>query len=198
MLESLMQTSLLRSLMLLSFLLSVLLPAPLLAADRGPVQAVNGMDLQRYAGTWFEIARFPNRFQKQCAGDVTATYAVQPDQTIRVDNKCRLSDGHYDEAIGVARQSDPAGPDTRLKVRFAPAWMSWLPFVWADYWVIVLDADYRYAAVGTPDREYLWLLSRTPQMEGDTWAGLLEQVRAQGYDVSRLQKTVQAPAAPRP
>jgi apolipoprotein D and lipocalin family protein len=199
MLKCLMHSPLPRRVILLSsVLLSGMQPATLLAADRAPVQVVQGMDVQRYAGTWFEIARFPNRFQKQCAGDVTATYTVQGDRTIRVDNTCRLADGKYDEAIGVARQKDAAGVNTQLEVRFAPAWMSWLPFVWADYWVIVLDADYRYAVVGTPDREYLWVLSRTPQMEGDAWAGLLEQVKAQGYDVGRLQKTVQSQPVSRP
>jgi apolipoprotein D and lipocalin family protein len=186
-----MLKSLMRILPLAAALLFCM-PATLLAADKVPVQVVQGMDVQRYAGTWFEIARFPNRFQKQCAGDVSATYTPQDDQTIRVDNKCRLADGKYDEAIGVARQKDRTEANTKLKVRFAPPWMSWLPFVWADYWVIVLDADYRYAAVGTPDREYLWLLSRSPQMDGDTYAGLLEQVKSQGYDVSRLQKTPQS------
>jgi apolipoprotein D and lipocalin family protein len=186
-----MLKSLMRTPLLAATLLFPMLPATLLAADKVPVQAVQGMDVQRYAGTWFEVARFPNRFQTQCAGDVSATYTVQADQTLRVDNKCRLADGKYDEAIGVARQKDRTEANTKLKVRFAPDWMSWLPFVWADYWVIVLDADYRYAAVGTPDREYLWLLSRSPQMDGDTYAGLLEQVKSQGYDVSRLQKTSQ-------
>lgn len=173
-------------------LMAAFLPGALPAADQAPVQALPRMDVQRYAGQWFEIARFPNRFQKQCSGDVTARYTLQADGGIEVVNRCRLADGRYDQATALARQQDP-GSNTRLKVRFAPAWLSWLPWVWADYWVIALDTDYRHALVGTPDRDYLWVLSRTPQLDERAYADLLEKAKAQGYDINRLQKTAQGP-----
>jgi apolipoprotein D and lipocalin family protein len=79
-----------------------------------------------------------------------------------------------------------------LKVRFAPAFLTWLPFVWADYWVLALDPAYRHAAVGTPDRDYLWILSRTPQMDPDDYEAVLGRVAAMGFDVARLERTRQA------
>ena len=156
-----------------------------------PVRAVQGMDIGRYVGTWHEIARFPNRFQKQCAGDVTANYTPLTDGTLRVLNKCRLADGKYEQAVGVARKADPDLPNTVLKVRFAPKWLAWLPFVWADYWVVALDPEYGYALVGTPDHDYLWVLSRTPTLDAAVYEQLLTKAKAQGYDISRLQKTGQ-------
>lgn len=167
------------------------------ARPKASVQAVQGMDIGRYVGTWYEIARFPNRFQKKCAGDVTANYTPLTDGTLRVLNKCRLADGKYEQALAVARKADPDLPNTILKVRFAPAWLSWLPLVWADYWVVALDTEYAYALVGTPDHDYLWVLSRTPDMDAAIYAGLLKQAEAQGYDISRLQKTVQGQPAAR-
>jgi apolipoprotein D and lipocalin family protein len=154
-----------------------------------PLEAVPGMDLDRYMGTWHEVARLPFRFQDQCAGEVTATYTLQPDARVLVVNRCRTKEGSVSEARGVAKQADSSGPNTKLKVRFAPAWLSPLPFVWGDYWVIELAPDYSYAAVGEPGRKYLWILSRTPSMEEATLQRVLEKVREQGYDLARLIRT---------
>ncbi len=159
------------------------------APAKAPLKAVAGMDLNRYMGTWYEVARLPFRFQDQCAGDVTATYAVQPDGSVSVVNRCRTKDGSVSEARGVARKADADGPDTRLKVRFAPAWLSFLPLVWGNYWVIDLAPDYSYAAVGEPGRKYLWILSRTPAMEEAQLQHVLEKVRENGYDLARLVRT---------
>lgn len=172
----------------LAFLLAVM---PAFSRAEPQAQPVASMDVARYAGNWYEIARFPNRFQKQCAGDVTANYSQLPEGRVQVVNKCRLADGRYEVATALARRADLAQPNTVLKVRFAPRWLSWLPFVWADYWVLALDADYQHALVGTPDHDYLWVLSRTPTLDDAAYEALVAQARAQGYDVSRLQKTVQ-------
>ncbi len=158
-----------------------------------PVQPVPSVDLVRYAGTWFEIARFPNRFQEKCTGDVTASYTVLEDGTIQVVNKCRKEDGTFDEAEGKARRKSEEEPSSKLEVRFAPAFLSFLPFVWADYWVIDLAPDYSYAVVSGPSREYLWILSRSPRMEQARYDEILDRLRAQGFDVSRLVKTKQSP-----
>lgn len=154
-----------------------------------PLKAVPGMDLDRYMGTWHEVARLPFRFQNQCVGDVTATYTLQPDGSVLVVNRCRTKDGSISEARGVAKKADASGPNTKLRVRFAPAWLSLLPFVWGDYWVIELAPDYSYVAVGEPGRKYLWILSRAPSMEEATLQRVLEKVKEHGYDLDRLIRT---------
>jgi apolipoprotein D and lipocalin family protein len=157
------------------------------------VSTVERVDLDRYLGSWYEVARFPNRFQRQCTGDVKATYEKRPDGRIRVVNECRKEAGELDTAEGVARIVDER-TNAKLKVRFAPAFLSFLPFVWGDYWIIGLGDDYGWATVGSPDRDYLWILSRTPQLDPQK----LEQARARaaenGFDVSRLEATRQSGA----
>ena len=113
--------------------------------------SIDSLDVPRYLGAWYEIAKYPNRFQKQCDGFTTAHYSLQPDRTIQVINRCRRADGGYDEAVGTARQLGPAG-SPKLEVRFAPGWLSFLPMVWGDYWVIDLDRDYQLASVSEPNR----------------------------------------------
>jgi len=157
-----------------------------------PLEVVPSVDLQRYAGTWYEIARLPNWFQKQCTGDVTATYTVLENGTIKVVNSCRKVSGQIEKAEGLAKQADKNGPNTKLKVRFAPKILSFLPFVWGDYWIINLAADYSYAVVGGPDRKYLWVLSRTPKMDETTLQVVLDQVKQTGYDLSGLIRTMQS------
>jgi apolipoprotein D and lipocalin family protein len=150
-----------------------------------PLTAIESLDVARYMGRWYEIARYPNRFQRQCVGEASADYRQQPDDSLAVINRCRLADGRLDEAVGEARQlGGPASP--RLRVRFAPAWLSFLPLVWGDYWVVALDADYRWAAVGEPSRRFLWVLARTPTLDAPTLAEVHRQLRAKGFDPARL------------
>ena len=156
------------------------------------VQTVPQVDLQRYVGIWYEIARLPNKFQAQCAGDVTAEYVQRTDGAIDVINRCQKADGSIDQAIGKAKVVD-ARSNAKLKVRFAPAWLSWLPMVWGDYWVLDLASDYSLAAVGEPGRDYLWVLSRTPAVPEANYQALLGRLQAQGFDTARLVKTRQAP-----
>ena len=157
-------------------------------ADVAPPPTVASVDLDRYAGRWFEIARFPNRFQRQCVSDVTATYTLLADARVEVVNRCRRDDGTITEAAGVARSVSP-GSNARLEVRFAPAWLSFLPFVWGDYWVIDLSDDYTTAVVGSPDRRYLWLLSRTPAVTEPVYLRLVAAADRAGYPVDRLVRT---------
>jgi lipocalin/uncharacterized protein YbjT (DUF2867 family)/ligand-binding SRPBCC domain-containing protein len=149
-----------------------------------PVDTVPFVDLDRYVGDWFEIARFPNRFQRQCVGDVRASYARRADGRLDVLNQCRTDDGRI-QARGIARVVDDR-TFARLKVRFAPASLAFLPFVWGDYWIIGLAEDYSWAVVGSPDREYLWILARTPRLDEESASAAHGVARANGFDVERL------------
>ena len=157
-----------------------------------PLQTVPNVDLNKYAGKWYEIARLPNGFQKQCSGDVTATYVLQSDETIQVINKCRNASGELEEAVGQAKKNSTDTSNAKLKVRFAPKILSFLSFVWGNYWIIDLAADYSYAVVGEPDRKYLWILSRTPTIGEDKLQVILEGIKTKGYDLSTLIRTKQS------
>jgi apolipoprotein D and lipocalin family protein len=159
--------------------------------DKRLPDVVSSVDTSRYMGKWYEIARFPNRFQKKCAGNVTATYELQSDGRIKVINECRDQKGETDRAEGTARRQSKQGPNSKLEVRFAPSWLSWLPAVWGDYWILELADDYSYSLVGSPDRKYLWILSRAPQMDEATYQKLVEAAKAKGYEVGRLARTSQ-------
>lgn len=161
-----------------------------IAHQSDTLQTVPNVDLKRYVGVWHEIALFPNRFQAQCIADTTATYRLQDNGRIEVTNRCRLSDGKSDDAIGEAKLAD-AADTTKLKVRFAPWYLSWLPQVWGNYWVIDLDADYQYAVVSEPSKKFLWILARTPSLPAETLTGIKSRLTAKGFDVSRLQMTPQ-------
>lgn len=156
-----------------------------LMAQSNTVRTVASVDLERYAGEWHEAARLPNRFQEKCAGDVRATYTRRADGRIDVLNRCRARDGSTTKALGIARVVDTT-TNAKLKVRFAPAWLSFLPMVWGDYWVIGLAPDYSWAVVGTPDRKYLWILSRTPAMAPAQMDAAIAVARAQGFDTGAL------------
>jgi apolipoprotein D and lipocalin family protein len=169
---------------------TILQPSAAHAQTAVPVRTVPFVDLDRYAGDWFEIARFPNRFQRQCLGDVRASYARRPDGRLDVVNRCRTASGRT-EARGIARIVDEHS-FARLKVRFAPAWLSFLPLVWGDYWIIGLAPDYSWAVVGEPGRNYLWILARVPRLDEESLAAARAAARASGYDLERLVQTSHA------
>jgi apolipoprotein D and lipocalin family protein len=162
------------------------------AASSQTLEVAPSVDLSRYAGKWYEIARLPNRFQNSCAGEVIADYSLLEGDQLKVVNQCRLNSGQTTTAEGEARLADKSGPNSKLKVRFAPAWLSWLPMVWGDYWIIDLAPDYSFSVVGTPDRKYLWILSRTPEMDQAIYQIIVKQTAAKGFDVARLVKTRQS------
>ena len=174
-----------------ALVLSGLCAVPALAANAArPLQPIETLVVPRYMGVWYEIAKFPNAFQKKCVGDTTATYNVGEDGRVQVVNRCRTADGTSEVADGVARQLGGA-TSPKLKVRFAPAFLSFIPMVWGDYWVIDLDDKYQLSAVSEPKREYLWILSRTPQVAPADYDALLTRLTAQGLDVSKLVRTSQ-------
>ena len=152
------------------------------ATNLSPLRVVPSVDLNRYAGKWYEIARLPNWFQKDCASDVTATYALRPDGKISVLNECREKDGSLKAAKGTARPAAAKEPNTKLKVTF------FWPFS-GNYWIIDLDPDYKWVAIGEPDRDYFWILSRSPNLDDKTYQEILERAKNQGYNFSTLLKT---------
>ena len=158
-----------------------------------PVKTIASLDVPEYLGTWYEIAKFPNWFQRKCVGNTQATYSMRADGNLKVLNSCKNADGVVSEAEGMARQiGEQDSP--RLEVRFAPAWLSFLPLVWGDYWVIDLDPQYQVAAVSDPQRDYLWVLSRTPQLDQKVYQELLQRLQAQQFDVRKLEITAQSTA----
>jgi apolipoprotein D and lipocalin family protein len=163
-------------------MLACLLPVAGITAELSEVRSVPTLDLARYAGKWYEIAAFPMFFQRNCLGDTTAEYSLRADGEVTVDNRCRTESG-TDRAVG--RAWVPDGKDSaRLKVSF------FWPFR-SDYWVIGLDEDYRWAVVGNPNRKYLWILSRSPQLPEPELARAQAAARAQGYDLGALRFTAQ-------
>ena len=154
-----------------------------------PLETVESVELERYLGTWYEIASYPQWFQKGCTA-TTANYTLREDGLIEVLNQCRRGslDAPVDEAVGLARVSN-VSTNAELEVSF------FRPF-WGDYWIIDLDSDYQYAVVGDPGRDYLWILSRTPAMERMLFVEVLARIEAKGYEISRLQKTKHSPQGP--
>ena len=170
--------------MIRPLILSALMGASLAAsAEPLPNHPVPALELARYAGTWHEIAHLPLFFQRKCIDTITATYTPRPDGTVAVHNACRTANG-MDASDGVARRVD--ADSGALEVRFAPEWLAWLPMVWADYWVIELDSNYRWAVVGSPSRKYLWVLSREPSMPASQFRAIRDRAQARGYPVDRL------------
>lgn len=156
-------------------------------SDAAPLRAVDAVDLDRYFGRWYEIARLPNSFEKNCEG-VTADYARRADGLISVVNTCRLGapTGERKTAVGRARAVD--GSNAKLKVSFFG------PF-WGDYWIIHLAEDYSLAIVGEPSGRYLWVLSRTPTLSPESRRETLEMLGAFGYDVTALYFPAQPPSS---
>ena len=147
---------------------------------------ISHLDLTRYLGRWFEIARLPMRHEPANATDITATYSLDEQGAIRVQNHMRL-DGEVEESIGQARPVDES--NSKLEVTFLPAGLRWIPFTKGDYWVLKLDDAYSVSLVGSPDRKYLWLLARHPHLDEATRNHYLACAQAQGYDLSGLIHT---------
>lgn len=163
--------------------LAVSAPARTEVESQEPLRAVPALDVSRYTGTWHELARLPVEHEQDCVRAITATYTLRPDGRLDLRNECTRADGERETVTGVARPGDGPG---KFEVRFAPAWLAPLPFVWDDYWVIAIDDEYRWAIVGEPDREFLWILSREPTVDERTLEDLKGRARMLGYDLEQL------------
>ncbi len=165
-------------------------PSAIIHKSASVPTTVDSIDLKKYAGTWYEIGRLPMYFQRNCASDVTATYVEKTDGSgIKVINQCKAQDGSGITAEGLAKPADTTG--SKLKVTFLPSWIRWLPVGRADYWILAHDADYKTALVGTPDKDYLWLLARLPNVSQETYAKYRQIAQQQGYDLKEFKLTTQ-------
>ncbi len=150
----------------------------------GPVTA-GQVDLERYQGTWYELARLPMFFQRNCVRS-QANYRLQENGSVAVTNRCETKDGEWQQAQGEAVPQQ-AGQTDKLWVRFDNGFSSLFPgLTKGHYWILFLDNGYNVALVGSPNRDYLWLLSRTEEVDTTTGDKLLAEARNRGYDVSKL------------
>lgn len=156
-------------------------------AEETPPQTVGYVDLQRYAGLWYEIARYPNSFEEGCAA-VTAEYTPLPDGDIEVRNTCREGSPDGPEEVAVGRAWAVDDTNAKLKVKFAP---SWVPFAAGDYWILALDKEYKHVLVGDPSGKYLWILARTPTISTETLNAYKQAAAQRGYDSSKLEMVEQ-------
>lgn len=154
--------------------------------DLGTVASI---DLPRYLGTWYEIVRLPMRFEPADYTDITADYSMQDDGKVRVVNRATDGKGEPQQSVGEATPIDAS--NSRLEVTFLPEGLRWIPFTKGDYWIIKIDDTYTTALVGSPDRKYLWLLARQPQVDAATTQAFLDHARAQGFDLGELIHTPQ-------
>ncbi|MGN6111993.1 MAG: lipocalin family protein [Luteimonas sp.] len=153
-----------------------------------PPPTVPALDLQRYLGTWYEIARLPMRHEPPDYTDISAHYALDDDGSVRVRNRAFDGEGRLQESVGRATADDPQHP-ARLKVTFLPEGLRWLPFGKGDYWILKLDDGYTTALVGSPDYEYLWLLHREPAIDAPSRDRFLDTARRLGYNLDALIET---------
>lgn len=155
-----------------------------------PLKTVDKVEIDRYLGVWYEVARKPLYFQNKCDRNVTATYTLNENGNVNVDNKCLSKDGSVNQSLGEAFiQNAPF--NTKLKVSFLPNAIRWLPFGRGDYWILKLDEDYQTVLVGEPGRKYLWVLSRDRQPDEAVVKEYLDYAKSVGYDLGDLIKTKQ-------
>lgn len=153
-----------------------------------PPEVVETVDINRYLGTWYEIAKIPNRFQRKCERNTTATYRLRDDGRIDVTNRCVTAEGDTSTANGIARVADP---ETNAKLEVSFVQILGFSLFWGDYWIIGLDENYDYAVVGHPDRKYGWILSREPELSDTQYQEVHSILGDNGYDPDRFEETLQ-------
>jgi len=170
------------------FLFVLMLTAIYAQDKKSSPQTVKSVDLKKYAGTWYEIAKIPNRFQSDCDRNTTATYKIREDGKIAVLNKCIEKDGSVNDAEGVAVVADKKS-NAKLEVSFVS--ILGINLFWGDYWIIGLDDNYKYAVVGHPERKYGWILCREPKMPEEDLKKVYALLKEQGYDTNKFMMTKQ-------
>ena len=174
-----------RPIMILT-LLSILLNTSVFASE-----TVESVDINKYMGKWYEIASIPVRFQRDCTG-TTANYRLLDNGQVEVLNTCNklTLDGELVEAKGRGRVVEPE-TNSKLEISFVGPFIGDTWFFWADYWIVELGDDYEYAVVGSPSREFLWILSRQKTLDDKLYTDILDRRLAEGYDITKLKRTIQ-------
>jgi apolipoprotein D and lipocalin family protein len=175
------------SILILFFSCSEMIKIKAQDANTSPV-TVDSVDLAKYTGLWYEIAKIPNSFQKNCVRNTTANYKLREDGKIEVINKCVEVNGDTNIAKGIAKVVDTKS-NAKLEVSFVR--ILGIQLFWGDYWIIDLDKDYKYAVVGTPSRKYGWILSRTQKLSPGIMDKIFDALRKQGYDPKDFVMTEQ-------
>ena len=152
------------------------------------IQTVSNFDLNRYLGTWYEIARLPMKHQPEDSTDVSAHYSLNENGNVKVQNRCLDEHQQLDESVGEATIVD--GPNGKLEVSFLPEGFRWVPFTKGDYWVLKIDENYETALVGEPGLKYLWILHRDTVLDEQTKNQYLQYAQSLGYELSDLIHTV--------
>lgn len=152
------------------------------------IQTVSNFDLNRYLGTWYEIARLPMKHQPEDSTDVSAHYSLNENGNIKVQNRCLDEHQQLDESVGEATVVD--GPNGKLEVSFLPDGFRWVPFTKGDYWVLKIDDNYQTALVGEPGLKYLWILHRDTVLDEQIKNQYLQYAQSLGYELSDLIHTV--------
>jgi apolipoprotein D and lipocalin family protein len=160
----------------------------ILFAQSSPPETVDYVDLKKYTGLWYEVARIPNSFQDQCIRGTTAEYTLKENGEIAVVNSCIDEEGEVDKADGVAKVIDKK-TNAKLEVSFV-SFLGWRPF-WGDYWIIGLDENYKWVVVGHPERKYGWILSRVKNPDEKVINKIFELLKEQGYNPKDFKMTKQ-------
>ena len=168
---------------------SILLTGVALGKSYKPLDTVKNLNLERYMGSWYEVASIPQRFQSQCVANTTAEYELLDNGKVVVINKCEKKDGSISTAYARARVNKKYKDQSKLQVTFVSIWKWWIWLFGGDYWVMKLGDDYEYAVVGHPNRKYLWILSREPVMDEKQLADLEQYITTQGYDSCKVKIT---------
>jgi len=166
-------------------LLVIAYAAPAAAQD---IVTVEKVDMARYAGTWYEIARLPNKLQAECVGDVSTSFRLRGMRSYDIETRCRRADGSEEVDMGIARVQDLT-TNAKMEWRFLPLALAWWPFAWTDYWIVDLAPDYSWAVAAVPTREALWILSRKPELDAPIYDRLVAKARAMGFETGKLIRT---------
>ncbi len=174
---------------LMSLILLMVFGYNLRAQENSKPTTVDSVDLNKYIGTWYEIAKIPNSFQSDCLKNTTATYKLRDDGRIDVINRCTEENGEEKVAKGIAKVVDEKS-NSKLEVSFVRIFG--ISLFWGDYWIIGLDKNYDYAVIGTPSRKYGWILARSKSLSKDQIDSVFSILRKQGYDPKNFVFTEQS------